>query len=98
MNYQPNQLEFESALSTTHGFFYMKLSQWAEAIPNFDNAIEISPNNWTALQARALCQSMLFSNVPNANKPQLISEIISDLTESIKYLDEIRNIMLDMQS
>ena len=93
MNYQPTQIEIISALATTQGLSHMKLSQWGEAIPHLDKAVEINPNNWTALQARALCKSMLFSNVPNANKPQLLSEVISDLSESIKYLTEIKDVL-----
>lgn len=96
MNYQPTQIEVESALATTQGLFHVKLSQWGEAIPYFDKAIEINPNNWTALQARAFCKSMLFSNVPNAHKPQLLSEVISDLSDSIKFLAEIKDIMTAM--
>lgn len=96
MSYQPTQIEMESAFATTQGLAHMKLSQWREAIPHFDKAIEINFNNWTALQARALCKSMLFSTVPNAHKPQLLSEVISDLADSIKFLTEIKDIMTDM--
>ncbi len=98
MNYQPTQIEIESSLATTQGLFQMKLSQYGQAIPHFDKAIEINPNNWTALQARAFCKSMLFSHIPNAHKDQHLSEIISDLSESIEFLTQIKDIITDIKS
>ena len=98
MNNQPSQIEVGSAHATIQGLFHMSQSQYGEAIPHFDKAIEITPNNWTALQARAFCKSMLFSNVPNAHKPQHLSEIISDLSDSIKFLTETKDIMTATKS
>lgn len=98
MDYQPTQIEMESALATAQGLAYMQISQYGEAIPHLDKAIEISPNNWTALQIRALCKSMLYRNVSNAHKAQYLSEIVSDLSDAVEFLSKTMGMSIDRKS
>lgn len=71
----------------------MKLSQYEQAIPHFDKAININPNNWNALKARAFCKGMLFADTPNREKDKLLSDIISDLNQSVKLLTHIKDMI-----
>ena len=78
MNINLTQIEIESGLATTQGLFYMKMSQYKQAIPYFDKAIEINADNWNALQARSFCKDMLFADTPDIEKESL--QMSSDLT------------------
>lgn len=92
------QIEIESGLATTTGLHHMKISQYKHAILYFDKAIEINPDNWNALGARAFCKGMLFADTPDIEKERLLTEIISDLNQSVKYLTHIKDMVSEIQS
>ena len=76
----------------------MKISEYKHAILYFDKAIEINPDNWNALGARAFCKGMLFADTPDIEKERLLTEIISDLNQSVKYLTHIKDMVSEIQS
>lgn len=80
---------FSSAFFTFRGFEQIARTDYPATLESFNKALEISPDLYTVLLARALCKSLLLEQLPNSEQKDFISEISSDLVNSLEFLKEL---------
>lgn len=87
-----NRLQGQESLETfftIQGIAQMYQGNYQNAIDAFDNALKTSPKSIVALQGRAFCRSMTLTNTSSEDYQELLSDIVSDLSNCIDSLNNL---------
>lgn len=83
MNFEEN---YQSAKLTAEGFRLMFDYNFTEAIPKFDEALDINPEAPLTLQGRALCKMFIFFNFSDKHHYEFLRDVESDLSKALTLI------------